>query len=211
MTRRAALYLGFGAVIVAALGASYLHLAAWLAPWMPPGWGRMSYVAALSIDGLILAPIMARQIVGGPVPGLSLPLAQWLGVVMSIYVNTRWGIASHAGTIWADIGVGASILPVVALIAEHAMRSTLAARQDKEAQEAQPVRVPVAKRAPKTATPDAVAAAILAAPIPRRATVTQDAPSRADMARQLAAETGKSVRTAYRMLADGRRVTGGAV
>jgi len=208
MTRRAALYIGFGAVIVAALGASYLHLAAWLAPWMPPGWARMSYVAALSIDGLILAPIMARQIVGGPVPGLSLPLAQWLGVVMSIYVNTRWGIASHAGTIWADIGVGASILPVVALIAEHAMRATLAAQQ---AQEAQPVRVPVARRAPKAATPEAVAAAILAAPIPRRATVTQDAPSRADMARQLAAETGKSVRTAYRMLADGRQVTGGAV
>ena len=162
MTRRAALYIGFGAVIVAALGASYLHLAAWLAPWMPPGWARMSYVAALSIDGLILAPIMARQIVGGPVPGLSLPLAQWLGVVMSIYVNTRWGIASHAGTIWADIGVGASILPVVALIAEHAMRATLAAQQ---AQEAQPVRVPVARRAPKAATPEAVAAAILAAPI----------------------------------------------
>lgn len=183
MTRRAALYLGFGAVIVAALGASYLHLAAWLVPWMPPGWAGMSYVAALSIDGLILAPIMARQIVGGPVPGLSLPLAQGLGVVMSIYVNTRWGIASHAGTIWADIGVGASILPVVALVAEHAMRATLAAQQ---AQKPQPARVvpaaATAKRQPK--------AAPVAAPVSRPGT-----------AAELAAAEGVSLRTAYRRLA----------
>ncbi len=126
---RRALIAVFGAVIIGAMLPSYLHLSAWLAPWMPPGWQSASYVAALSIDGLIMAPIMARQIVGAPVPGMALPLAQLLGIVASVYVNARWGAANVAGATLADVAVGAAILPVFALVAEHAMRATLAALQ----------------------------------------------------------------------------------
>lgn len=139
MTRRhAALYLVFGLPIAGALAGSYLHLAAWLRPWMPPGWERLAWVAALALDGLILAPIVARQIVGADVPGMALRLAQGAGIGASVYVNARWGHATMAPvTRWdlADVAMGAAILPVLALIGEHAMRATLAALQAREAQE----------------------------------------------------------------------------
>ena len=65
MTRRhLGLYFFFGLPIAGALAGSYLHLAAWLRPWMPPGWERLSWVSAMSMDGLIFAPVIARQIVG---------------------------------------------------------------------------------------------------------------------------------------------------
>lgn len=166
--RTAGLYLGFGAVIVCAMGASYLHLAAWLEPWMPPGWGAMSYVAALSIDGLIVAPIMARQIVGGPVPGMALPLAQWLGVVASIYVNASWGRANVTGATWADVGVGAAILPVFALVAEHAMRATLVGLQARKARQERP--------APASPTPRRATTSAPALPAPATMALIRTAP-----------------------------------
>ena len=133
MTRRhLGLYFFFGLPIAGALAGSYLHLAAWLRPWMPPGWERLSWVAALALDGLILAPIMARQIVGADVSGAALRLAQGAGIGASVYVNARWGYATMApDSKWelADVAVGAAILPLLALIGEHAMRSTLVALQ----------------------------------------------------------------------------------
>lgn len=137
-TRRPLLYLFFGLPIAGALAGSYLHLAAWLAPWMPPGYGRLAWLAALALDGLILAPMMARQIVGADVPGMALRLAQGVGIGASVYVNARWGADTMAPVTawqWADVAVGAAILPVLALIGEHAMRATLAALQAQEAQE----------------------------------------------------------------------------
>lgn len=199
MTRRiAGLYLLFGAVIVAAMGGSYLHLAAWLVPWMPPGWERLSYMSALAIDGMILAPIMARQIVGGPVPGMALPLAQAVGVVASIYVNTRWGVTARAGTIWADIGVGATLMPVVALIMEHAMRAALAVLQEREARQTKAVPV---TPAPRRAT--------VAAPAPAERQADPAAVAERGRAAELAAAEGVSLRTAYRRLAAGK-MAGGA-
>lgn len=184
--RHAALYLAFGLPIAGALAASYLHLAAWLQPWMPPGWERLSWVAALALDGLILAPIVARQIVGADVSGMALRLAQGTGIGASVYVNARWGWQTMPPvTRWdmADVAVGAAILPLLALIGEHAMRATLAAMQ---AQKPQPARVVTAaapaKRQPK--------AALVAAPVTQRGT-----------AAELAAAEGVSLRTAYRRLA----------
>lgn len=207
------LYLGFGAIIIAAMVTSYLHLAAWLEPWMPPGWRAMSYVAALSIDGLIVAPIMARQIVGGPVPGIALPLAQWLGVVASIYVNASWGRTNVAGASWADVGVGAAILPVFALVAEHAMRATLVAHQAKEARRATvPARqvappAPV-RRAITAPSPAAVAPPALERPTPSAPAAIQAPRQRpawaelvaryGDSPRAIAEGTGTPLRTVQR-------------
>lgn len=211
MTRRAALYLLFGGAIIGALSSSYLHLAAWLRPWMPPGWAAASYVAALSIDGLIMAPIVARQIVGGPVPGMALPLAQWLGIVASVYVNARWGSANVRAASWADIGVGAAILPLFALAAEHAMRVTLAALQAKEADKPRPARVPAARKAPRASTVAAAAPALRRPnPIGKPDTDTGGRGDARSMVAAIMAEHRCSERTAYRRLAD-MKATGGAV
>lgn len=207
MTRRAALYLLFGGAIIGALSSSYLHLAAWLRPWMPPGWAAASYVAALSIDGLIMAPIVARQIVGGPVPGLALPLAQWLGIVASVYVNARWGSANVRAASWADIGVGAAILPLFALAAEHAMRVTLAALQAKEADKPRPARVPATHKAPRANTVTASAPALRQQ---KAEPVAGGGRTKAAAVAAIMAEQRCSERTAYRRLAD-MKVTGGAV
>lgn len=129
MTRRhAALYLVFGLPIAGALAGSYLHLAAWLRPWMPPGWERLAWLAAMSMDGLIFAPVIARQIVGANVPGMSLRAAQGIGIVSSVYVNARWGWETMPTDTWgqgADILAGAAILPCLVLVAELAMRASL--------------------------------------------------------------------------------------
>jgi hypothetical protein len=207
MTRRSALYLLFGGAIIGALSSSYLHLAAWLRPWMPPGWTAASYVAALSIDGLIMAPIVARQIVGGPVPGLALPLAQWLGIVASVYVNARWGAANVRSASWADIGVGAAILPLFALAAEHAMRVTLAALQDREAQKPRPARVPATRKAPRASTVTAAAPALRQQ---KAEPVADGGRTKAAAVAAIMAEQRCSERTAYRRLAD-MKATGGAV
>lgn len=196
--RHAALYAGFGTIIVAALGASYLHLAAWLVPWMPPGWGHLSYVAALALDGMIFAPIMARQIVGGPVPGMALPLAQAVGVTASIYVNTRWGATTLADATAADVIAGASLMPLVALIMEYAMRATLAALQAREARQteampAEPGPATVTRRPRLTAATAIVPPPAVAALAPQPVT-----------AEALAAAEGVSLRTAYRRLAAAR-------
>lgn len=206
MTRRLALYALFGGAIIGALSSSYLHLAAWLRPWMPPGWQSASYVAALSIDGLIMAPIVARQIVGGPVPGLTLPAAQWLGIVASVYVNARWGSANVTAASLADIGVGAAILPLFALAAEHAMRVTLAALQDKDAAAVTAAAVVPARRTRRAVVPVAENAGTPAkAPTPG-----SDGAATAERgrAKALAAAEGVSERTAYRRLAAERQ--GGA-
>ncbi len=126
--RHVGLYLFFGLPIAGALAGSYLHLVTWLRPWMPPGWERLSWVSAMSMDGLIFAPVIARQIVGANVPGLSLRFAQGIGIASSVYVNARWGWETMpTGTWWqrADILAGAAILPVLVLVAELAMRSSL--------------------------------------------------------------------------------------
>lgn len=153
-TRRPLLYLAFGLPIAGALAGSYLHLAAWLAPWMPPGFERLAWLAALALDGLILAPIVARQIVGVDVPGASLRLAQGVGIGASVYVNARWGASTMAPVTawqWADVAVGAAILPVLALIGEHAMRATLAALQAQEGRQAAPVRRAIVAASPAPA------------------------------------------------------------
>lgn len=170
-TRRPLLYLFFGLPIAGALAGSYLHLAAWLAPWMPPGYGRLAWLAALALDGLILAPMMARQIVGADVPGMALRLAQGVGIGASVYVNARWGASTMAPVTawqWADVAVGAAILPILALIGEHAMRATLAAQQAKEARAAGVVATPTRQAAPPRRAN--------AAPLPAPA-LEQDAPS----------------------------------
>lgn len=137
MTRRhLGLYFFFGLPIAGALAGSYLHLAAWLRPWMPPGWERLSWVSAMSMDGLIFAPVIARQIVGSNVPGLSLRFAQGIGIVSSVYVNARWGWATMpTGTLGerADILMGAAILPFLVLVAELAMRASLGVVQGQRA------------------------------------------------------------------------------
>ena len=137
MTRRhLGLYFFFGLPIAGALAGSYLHLAAWLRPWMPPGWERLSWVSAMSMDGLIFAPVIARQIVGADVPGLSLRFAQGIGIVSSVYVNARWGWATMpTGTLGerADILMGAAILPFLVLVAELAMRASLGVVQGQSA------------------------------------------------------------------------------
>lgn len=137
MTRRhLGLYFFFGLPIAGALAGSYLHLAAWLRPWMPPGWERLSWVSAMSMDGLIFAPVIARQIVGSNVPGLSLRFAQGIGIVSSVYVNARWGWATMpTGTLGAraDILMGAAILPFLVLVAELAMRASLGVVQGQSA------------------------------------------------------------------------------
>lgn len=186
MTRRLAIILAFGAIIAAAMAASYLHLAAWLAPWMPPGWQRLSYVAALSIDGMIIAPMMARQLVGRQVPGLALPAAQALGVAASIYVNWRWGAGAIPGATPADIAVGAGLLPVFAMVMEWGMRATLAVHGDA------PVKVTRTKRE-RAAAPVAIAR-----PAP---------PARNGSAAELARRDGVSLRTAYRRLSAERTMT----
>lgn len=212
MTRRLALYTIFGGAIIGSLSSSYLHLAAWLRPWMPPGWQTASYVAALSIDGLIMAPIVARQIVGGPVPGLTLPVAQWLGIVASVYVNARWGSANVAAASWADIGVGAAILPLFALAAEHAMRVTLAALQAREARAVAAAAAAMAA-VPTRRTRRAAGAGAENVGTPAKAPtlgVDSGAATVAERgrAKALAAAEGVSERTAYRRLAAERQ--GGA-
>lgn len=193
MTRRhAALYAAFGLPIVGALAGSYLHLAAWLRPWMPPGWQSLAWVAALALDGLILAPIMARQIVGCDVPGAALRLAQGVGIAASVYVNARWGHATMAPvTRWelADVAVGAAILPVLALIGEHAMRAALAGLQARQAP-VLPATATATRRRPATPAPApaTVRPAIVAAP----------APGALPSAAELAAREGVSLRTAHR-------------
>lgn len=213
MTRRhVALYLAFGLPIAGALAASYLHLAAWLVPWMPPGWERLSWVAALALDGLILAPIVARQIVGADVTGASLRLAQGTGIMASVYVNARWGWQTMSpATRWdmADVAVGAAILPLLALIGEHAMRATLAGVQ---AQEAGPAEVLSVARALPRSTVAPVAAATRqpkAAPVAVPVAAVSAPDVAAVTAAELAAAEGVSMRTAYRRLA-GMRATGGA-
>jgi len=133
MTRRhLGLYFFFGLPIAGALAGSYLHLAAWLRPWMPPGWERLSWASAMSMDGLIFAPVIARQIVGANVPGLSLRFAQGIGIVSSVYVNARWGWETMPTGTWgerADILMGAAILPFLVLVAELAMRASLSVVQ----------------------------------------------------------------------------------
>ena len=137
MTRRhLGLYFFFGLPIAGALAGSYLHLAAWLRPWMPPGWERLSWVSAMSMDGLIFAPVIARQIVGANVPGLSLRFAQGIGIVSSVYVNARWGWETMPTGTWgqrADILMGAAILPILVLVAELAMRASLGVVQGQSA------------------------------------------------------------------------------
>lgn len=137
MTRRhLGLYFFFGLPIAGALAGSYLHLAAWLRPWMPPGWERLSWVSAMSMDGLIFAPVIARQIVGSNVPGLSLRFAQGIGIVSSVYVNARWGWETMPTGTWgerADILMGAAILPFLVLVAELAMRASLGVVQGQSA------------------------------------------------------------------------------
>lgn len=137
MTRRhLGLYFFFGLPIAGALAGSYLHLAAWLRPWMPPGWERLSWVSAMSMDGLIFAPVIARQIVGANVPGLSLRFAQGIGIVSSVYVNARWGWETMPTGTWgerADILMGAAILPFLVLVAELAMRASLGVVQGQSA------------------------------------------------------------------------------
>lgn len=130
--RRPLLYLAFGLPIAGALAGSYLHLAAWLRPWMPAGWEWLSWVSALSMDGLIFAPVIARQIVGANVPGMSLRAAQGMGIVSSVYVNARWGwdtMPTDTLGQRVDIFAGAAILPVLVLVAELGMRASLSALQ----------------------------------------------------------------------------------
>ena len=202
MTKRhVALYALFGLPIAGALAGSYLHLAAWLRPWMPPGWQALSWVAALALDGLILAPIMARQVVGADVPGLALRLAQATGILSSVYVNARWGHATMAPvTRWdlADVAVGAAILPVLALIGEHAMRAALAGLQAREAA-ALPAPATATRRRPATPAPRPA----IAAP----ASVAGPAPDALPSAAELAERDGVSIRTAHRRLA-AMRMTG---
>ena len=208
MTRRhVALYVAFGLPIAGALAGSYLHLAAWLRPWMPPGWQALSWVAALALDGLILAPIMARQIVGSDVPGAALRLAQGVGIGASVYVNARWGHATMApATRWdlADIGVGAAILPILALIGEHAMRAGLAALQ---AQTAVTVAAWPAWHAghsdSATGRRRATKAVTTTTPVP--AMPRPAAAPAAMTAAELAERDGVSLRTAYRRLAGMRQ------
>lgn len=187
MTRRLAILAVFGLIIFGAMLSSWLHLAAWLSPWMPPGWQQLSYVAALSIDGMIIAPMMARQLVGRAVPGLALPAAQALGVAASIYVNWRWGAGAIRGATAADIAVGAGLLPVFAMVMEWGMRATLATHGD-----AQPAAVVVAKRT------RAKTGAVQSVP------VMPVIPVNGGSAAELAARAGVSLRTAYRMRAAGR-------
>lgn len=230
MTRRQrGLYLCFGLPIAGALAGSYLHLAAWLRPWMPPGWERLSWVAGLALDGLILAPIMARQIVGADVTGAALRVAQWAGIGASVYVNARWGYATMApANRWelADVAVGAAILPLLALVGEHAMRATLVALQN-GARHAKPVplsrialrakiaramehsapsaTVPVpARQASPVVAPSAAASGRPPAP-PRRATRRTAPPDWRELAalhgdnpRAIADATGTPLRTVQR-------------
>lgn len=201
-TRRPFLYLAFGLPIAGALAGSYLHLAAWLAPWMPPGFERLAWLAALALDGLILAPIVARQIVGVDVPGASLRLAQGVGIGASVYVNARWGADTMAPATawqWADVAVGAAILPVLALIGEHAMRATLAALQAQEGRQAAPVRraIVAASPAPAKAAPAPAPAPVRARP--RQVPAWQDLVARyGDSPRAISEATGTPLRTVQR-------------
>lgn len=193
-TRRPLLLLAFGLPIAGALAGSYLHLAAWLAPWMPPGFQRLAWLAALALDGLILAPMMARQIVGADVPGMALRLAQGVGIGASVYVNARWGAATMAPATaweWADVAVGAAILPVLALIGEHAMRATLAALQ---AREGAPVAQPAPVRRAITAPLPAPALDRRAPSAPRPIQAPRQAPRHRPSWAELVARYGDSPR-----------------
>lgn len=208
-SRRPLLYLAFGLPIAGALAGSYLHLAAWLVPWMPPGYERLAWLAALALDGLVLAPIVARQIVGADVTGAPLRLAQGVGIGASVYVNARWGAATMAPVTawqWADVAVGAAILPVLALIGEHAMRATLAALQAQEARQMAPpapVRRAITAPSPAAVAPPALEQTAPSAPSPiqpprHRPAWAELVARYGDSPRAIAEGTGTPLRTVQR-------------
>lgn len=97
---------------------------------MPPGWTRLSIVAALVTEAVIIACGGARAFAvrKGDDGYETIRRLEWGGVVMSVYVNARWG-AMHATGVgvwwWLDIAAGAATLPLFARYGIEAMGTTL--------------------------------------------------------------------------------------
>lgn len=117
----------FGSGIVGALTPSYLHLSDWWRPMMPPEWERLSVVAALVTEGVIVACGGLRALERGRLTDDGRQFVvrlEWSAVVAAIYVNARWAMLrtgapaltlDAAGLFAAlDTVAGAAMLPLFA-------------------------------------------------------------------------------------------------
>ncbi len=204
MTRRHALYVAFWVPILGAMSWSYPHLVAWFRPWAPAGWQVAAHGAALMLDALILAALLARSSVPHGEAPAAVDHALWAGVGLSIYVNLRYGLDQREFPGWvgqvasvADLLIGSAIAPALAMLGHRALDEVL---------HVLPVARGKAERKAATATalaePPAIARRsakpVAAAPV---AGMAGPATSALPSAAELAARDDISIRTAHRRLA----------
>lgn len=132
MTRRHALFVAFWVPILGAMSWSYPHLVAWFRPWAPAGWQVAAHGAALMLDALILAALLARSSVPHGQAPAAVDHALWAGVGLSVYVNLRYGLDQRALPGWvgqvasmADLLIGSAIAPALAMLGHRALDEVL--------------------------------------------------------------------------------------
>lgn len=170
MTRRHALYVAFWVPILGAMSWSYPHLVAWFRPWAPAGWQVAAHGAALMLDALILAALLARSSVPHGQAPAAVDHALWAGVGLSVYVNLRYGLDQREFPGWvgqvasmADLVIGSAIAPALAMLGHRALDEVLhvlpVARGKAERRERKSEAAESGKQEPVAAPADGKAAA----------------------------------------------------
>ncbi len=194
-TKRAIACALFGAATIGALATSYLHVAEFFLPVIPTGWPGGRFVAALAIDVLAAACSVALIVTPGRARGRAwMHAGLWGAVALSVWANWRYASVHVPAGAWAADAFVSALLPVLAVIATHALAAVLAAVP------------PDADDGPAVGpTPDRPAVVITREEARRVVTTTGRLPAGYTTGRALARAVGVDAATVSRWMDVGRR------